>query len=113
MPLRTIRPSALVFPASTKAAQSQSAGVGPAHGNQERPWLVLVIWPNLWTTGRLAKHLHSPNTGCCSRFCATAGVLSGLGYRLGWWPLRVGFGIARWSAYFAIAAAVISLAGAV
>jgi len=45
--------------------------------------------------------------------CATAGVLSGLGYRLGWWPLRVGFGIARWSAYFAIAAAVISLAGAV
>src|SRR5437867_11703731 len=70
MPLRTIRPSALVFPASTKAAQSQSAGVGPAHGNQERPWLVLVIWPNLWMTGRLAIHLHSPNTGCCSRSCA-------------------------------------------
>jgi uncharacterized protein (DUF1499 family) len=45
--------------------------------------------------------------------CAAAGILSGVGYRLSWWPVQVGFDILRWSAYVAIGAAVISLIGAV
>jgi len=45
--------------------------------------------------------------------CGAAGILSGLGYRFGWWPLPVGFGILRWSAYVAVVAAAISLVGAI
>ena len=44
--------------------------------------------------------------------CAVAALLSGLGYRLGWWPLAIGFGILRWAAYAAIIAAAIALVGA-
>jgi uncharacterized protein (DUF1499 family) len=42
-----------------------------------------------------------------------AAVLSGLGYRFGWWPLGTAFRILKWSAYVAFAAAALSLAGAI
>jgi len=35
--------------------------------------------------------------------------LSGTGVRLGWWDYRIGFGVVRWSAYLAIAAALVAL----
>ena len=45
--------------------------------------------------------------------CAIAAPLSGIGYRLGWWPLPIGFGALRWAAYGAIAATAIGLIGAI
>lgn len=39
-------------------------------------------------------------------------ALSGLGSRWGWWHFRAGFTLLRWSAYAAIAVALLSLAGA-
>lgn len=39
--------------------------------------------------------------------------LAGGGYRLGWWDFRPGLTIFRWAAYVALAAAVISLVGAI
>jgi hypothetical protein len=44
--------------------------------------------------------------------CAVAALLSGIGYRLGWWPLPVGFSVLRWAAYGGAAAIVIGLIGA-
>src|SRR5690606_8081098 len=48
---------------------------------------------------------------------ACAGLLgalgSGLGVRLGFWEFRTGFGILRWSVYFAIAAAALAAFGLV
>jgi uncharacterized protein (DUF1499 family) len=44
---------------------------------------------------------------------ALAGAAAGLGYRFGWWPLGVGFGMLRYAAYGAIAAMVISAIGLV
>ena len=41
--------------------------------------------------------------------CAIAVATSGPGYRLGWWPLPVAFGILRWATYAAVVAV---LAGA-
>jgi uncharacterized protein (DUF1499 family) len=40
-------------------------------------------------------------------------VLAPLGNRLGWWHYQVAFTILRWSAYIGVAAAVISLVGAI
>src|SRR5881296_2741166 len=45
--------------------------------------------------------------------CALAAVVSGIGYRLGWWPLGVGFGILRWAAYAAIVATALAAAAVV
>jgi uncharacterized protein (DUF1499 family) len=45
--------------------------------------------------------------------CAMAAPLSGIGYRFGWWPLGVAFGLLRWAAYGAIAATLVALVGAV
>jgi len=42
--------------------------------------------------------------------CALAAVVSGIGYRLGWWPLGVGFGILQWAAYAAIVATALAAA---
>jgi uncharacterized protein (DUF1499 family) len=38
-------------------------------------------------------------------------LLSGTGYRLGWWEFRPGFTLMRWAAYGGLAAAVLSLIG--
>ena len=43
---------------------------------------------------------------------AVAAVSSGIGYRLGWWSLSVGFGVLRWAAYGAIAATILGIIGA-
>jgi uncharacterized protein (DUF1499 family) len=45
--------------------------------------------------------------------CAIAVAVSGPGYRMGWWPLPVAFGLFRWTVYVAIAAALIGVVGAV
>ena len=45
--------------------------------------------------------------------CAIAVGISGPGYRMGWWPLPVAFGMLRWPAYAAIAATLIGVVGAV
>src|SRR5206468_1647411 len=45
--------------------------------------------------------------------CALAAIGSGIGYRLGWWPLGVGFGILRWAAYVAIVATALAVAAVV
>ncbi len=45
--------------------------------------------------------------------CAVAALLSGIGYRLGWWPLRIGFDVLRYAAYGAVAATVIGILGAI
>ena len=45
--------------------------------------------------------------------CALAAIASGIGYRLGWWPLGVGFGILRWAAYAAIVATALAIAAIV
>jgi uncharacterized protein (DUF1499 family) len=42
---------------------------------------------------------------------ALAGLAAGLGYRLGWWSLGVGFGLLRYAAYGAIAAMAVSVLG--
>src|SRR5438477_10916781 len=42
--------------------------------------------------------------------CALAAIASGVGYRLGWWPLGVGFGVLRWAAYVAIVATALAIA---
>ncbi|MDE3154495.1 MAG: DUF1499 domain-containing protein [Acidobacteriota bacterium] len=39
-------------------------------------------------------------------------AMSGPGYRMGWWPLGMGFNLLRWAAYVGIGGAVVSLAGA-
>ena len=43
--------------------------------------------------------------------CGVMELLSGLGYRWGWWPLRSGIQILRWSATTGLAAAALTLAG--
>ena len=43
---------------------------------------------------------------------AILGVLSGFGTRWEWWPFTSGFAILKWSAYAGLAAALVSLAGA-
>ena len=45
--------------------------------------------------------------------CALAAIVSGLGYRSGWWSLGWGFGTLRWAAYGAIVATALAVAGAV
>jgi uncharacterized protein (DUF1499 family) len=45
--------------------------------------------------------------------CALAAAMSGIGYRSDWWPLAMGFGLLRWSAYGAIAATVLGIVGTV
>jgi uncharacterized protein (DUF1499 family) len=45
--------------------------------------------------------------------CALAAIVSGLGYRWGWWSLGGGFGILQWAAYGAIVATALAVAGAV
>lgn len=45
--------------------------------------------------------------------CAVALVVSGFGYRLGWWGLRAAFTMLRWSAYGGGVAALVSAAGTV
>jgi uncharacterized protein (DUF1499 family) len=45
--------------------------------------------------------------------CAFAAIASGIGYRLGWWSLGLGFGILRWAAYLAIVATALAVAGVV
>ena len=45
--------------------------------------------------------------------CAIAVAISGPGYRLGWWPLPVAFGMLRWATYAAIVAVLAGVAGAV
>ncbi len=44
---------------------------------------------------------------------ALAAALSGLGARWGWWEFGAGFGILKWAAYGAVAAAVVSLIGVI
>jgi uncharacterized protein (DUF1499 family) len=44
---------------------------------------------------------------------ALAGASAGLGYRFGWWPLDIGFGLLRYAAFGAIAAMVVSALGLV
>jgi hypothetical protein len=44
---------------------------------------------------------------------AVAAVSSGIGYRLGWWSLAMGFGVLRWAAYGAIAASILGIIGAI
>jgi uncharacterized protein (DUF1499 family) len=45
--------------------------------------------------------------------CALAAIVSGLGYRWGWWSLGWGFGTLRWAAYGATVATALAVAGAV
>jgi uncharacterized protein (DUF1499 family) len=45
--------------------------------------------------------------------CALAAIVSGLGYRWGWWSLGWGFETLRWAAYGAIVATALAAAGAV
>ena len=45
--------------------------------------------------------------------CAIAALAGPLGYRAGLWHYRVSFGILKWSAYAGVAAALLSLIGAV
>jgi uncharacterized protein (DUF1499 family) len=45
--------------------------------------------------------------------CALAAIVSGLGYRWGWWSLTGGFGILQWAAYGAVVATALAVAGAV
>ena len=45
--------------------------------------------------------------------CAILVGISGPGYRMGWWPLPVAFGLFRWTAYGAAAAIVIGIIAAV
>lgn len=45
--------------------------------------------------------------------CAITLALSGPGYRMGWWPLPMAFGMLRWTTYAAIAATLIGAVGAV
>src|SRR5437773_1484000 len=45
--------------------------------------------------------------------CAATAILSGLGYRWGWWSLNLSFRILEWSVYGALAAFALALAGAV
>jgi uncharacterized protein (DUF1499 family) len=45
--------------------------------------------------------------------CAIAAIASGVGYRLGWWSLGVGFGVLRWAAYVAIVATALAIAAIV
>jgi len=45
--------------------------------------------------------------------CAIAAVMCGVGYRMGWWPLSIGFGILEYAAIGAIAATVIGVAGVI
>jgi hypothetical protein len=44
--------------------------------------------------------------------CAVAAPFAGIGYRLGWWPLSIGFGVLKWAAYGAIAATAVGVIGA-
>lgn len=44
---------------------------------------------------------------------ALAGLSAGLGYRLGWWSLGIGFGLLRYAVFGAIAAIVVSVLGLV
>jgi hypothetical protein len=44
---------------------------------------------------------------------AVAAASSGIGYRLGWWSLSMGFGVLRWAAYGAIAATMLGLVGVI
>jgi uncharacterized protein (DUF1499 family) len=43
--------------------------------------------------------------------CALAAIFSGLGYRWAWWSLGFGFKLLEWSAYGAVVASVLALAG--
>lgn len=45
--------------------------------------------------------------------CAITVAISGPGYRMGWWPLPVAFGLLRWTTYAAIAATLIGAVGTV
>jgi uncharacterized protein (DUF1499 family) len=45
--------------------------------------------------------------------CAIAAVVSGIGYRMEWWPLKWGFAILQWAAYLAIVASALAIAGVV
>ncbi|HEY3180639.1 MAG TPA: DUF1499 domain-containing protein [Casimicrobiaceae bacterium] len=45
--------------------------------------------------------------------CALAAIVSGLGYRWGWWSLDWGFETLRWAAYGAVVATALAIAGAV
>ena len=45
--------------------------------------------------------------------CAVAAIASGLGYRFGIWDLDIGFGMLQWSAYGAVAAAVLAVVAAI
>jgi uncharacterized protein (DUF1499 family) len=45
--------------------------------------------------------------------CALSALVSGFGYRLGWWSLNWGFGILQWAAYLAIVATALAIAGVV
>ena len=45
--------------------------------------------------------------------CALAALSSGVGYRLGGWDYQFGFAILKWAAYGGVAAALVSLIGAV
>jgi len=40
-----------------------------------------------------------------------AAALSGLGYRMGWWPFRAGFLVLQWAFFGSLAAALVSLVG--
>ena len=42
--------------------------------------------------------------------CAIAAIMSGIGYRSGWWSLRVGFGIIQWAAYVAVVVTALAVA---
>ena len=44
---------------------------------------------------------------------AVAAVSSGVGYRLGWWSLDVGFEVLRWAAYGALAATILGIIGVI
>lgn len=48
-----------------------------------------------------------------SAIAISAAMGAGAGYRLEWWDFRTGFRILNWAAYFGIAGAALSLAGAV
>lgn len=45
--------------------------------------------------------------------CAIAVVVSGPGYRLGWWSLPVAFTLLRWPAYIAVGAMIVALITAI
>ena len=49
----------------------------------------------------------------CAILCALAAIVSGLGYRWGWWSLGWGFATLRWAAYGAIVATALAVAGAI